>query len=310
MSKILDSVNLRTQMVGQNRLELLLFRLGSNQVYGINVFKVKEVFHCPALTRIPHQHKSVVGVAHIRGITIPVIDLDHAIGNKPLDREKTVPLVIITEYNGSTQGFLVHAVERIINLNWEEVHAPPPASGKNHYLTAVTNIENRIVEIIDVEKILAEISNLLGEIKVNLFTDEEKAKVQEKSCEVLIVDDSTVARKQITKVVESAGAKPIVFNDGKQAYEYLKSLSDAGEDVCKKFALIISDIEMPEMDGYTLTSEIRCDPKLEKLHIILHTSLSGVFNRAMVEKVGANDFLAKFNPELLAERVKERIHAL
>jgi len=123
----------------------------------------------------------------------------------------------------------------------------------------------------------------------------------------LVVDDSSIARKQITKVVKEAGAKVVSMNDGRQAYDYLKALADAGEDVAAKFAMVISDIEMPEMDGYTLTAEIRNDPRLEKLHVVLHTSLSGVFNRAMVDKVGANDFLAKFNPDLLAQRVKDRV---
>ena len=305
MSSVLDNVNRRTQMVGQNRLELLLFRLGSTQVYGINVFKVKEVFHCPALTKVPQQHKCVAGMAHIRGETIAIMDMDYAIGNAKMGPEVKNPLVIITEYNSTTQGFLVHAVEKIVNLNWEEMHAPPKGAGKDHYLTAVTHIENRIVEIIDVEKILAEVNSRTMDVKKNFFTEEDKKKAS--ACEVLVVDDSSIARKQITKVVLAAGAKVVTMNDGKQACEYLKALADSGENVYNKFALVISDIEMPEMDGYTLTAEIRNDSRLEKLHVLLHTSLSGVFNRAMVEKVGANDFLAKFNPDLLAAKVKERV---
>jgi len=305
MSSVLDSVNRRTQMVGQNRLELLLFRLGSTQVYGINVFKVKEVFHCPPLTKVPQQHKCVAGMAHIRGETIAIMDMDYAIGNPKMGPEVKNPLVIITEYNMTTQGFLVHSVEKIVNLNWEEIHAPPKGTGKNHYLTAVTQIENCIVEIIDVEKILAEVNYRTTDVKKGFFSEDDKKKAG--ACEVLVVDDSSIARKQITKVVLAAGAKVVTMNDGKLACEYLKALADSGVNVCNKFALVISDIEMPEMDGYTLTAEIRNDPRLENLHILLHTSLSGVFNRAMVEKVGANDFLAKFNPDLLAARIKERV---
>ncbi len=305
MSSILEEVNKRTQMVGQNRLELLLFRLGSSQLYGINVFKVKEVFHCPHLTRLPQQHKCVAGMAHIRGETIAIMDMDYAIGNAKISEDVKNPLVIITEYNMTTQGFLVHSVEKIINLNWEEMHAPPKSAGRDHYLTAVTHIDNRIVEVIDVEKILAEINVPVMEIKKNFFSEEDKKKAS--ASEVLIVDDSSIARKQIAKVVLAAGAKVVTMNDGKQACDYLKALADSGEKVCDKFALVISDIEMPEMDGYTLTAEIRNDPRLEHLHVLLHTSLSGVFNRAMVEKVGANDFLAKFNPEFLAAKVKERV---
>jgi len=307
MAGVLDSVNQRTQMVGQNRLELLLFRLGSNQIYGINVFKVKEVLHCPSLTKMPQQHKCVVGMAHVRGETIPVMDMDYAIGNASLADKTETPLVIITEYNMSTQGFMVNSVERIVNLKWEDMHPPPKGAGKDCYLTSVTELDSKIIEIIDVEKILAEVSNIFAGAQDVQFSEEVKEKAKQK--EVMIVDDSSIARKQISKVLEATGAKVTALNDGKQAFEYLKQLSDEGVRADEKFALLISDIEMPEMDGYTLTAEIRNDPNLKDLHVILHTSLSGVFNQAMVEKVGADDFLAKFNPELLADRVKERIEA-
>lgn len=307
MGGVLENVNKRTQMVGQNRLELLLFRLGSRQIYGINVFKVKEVLHCPKLTKLPHQHNSIVGMAHVRGETIPVMDMDYAIGGAATTGSVDDSLVIITEYNMSTQGFLVKAVERIVNLRWEDMHPPPKGAGNDCYLTAVTELENKIIEIIDVEKILAEVSNIFAGADDVEFSEEIKEKA--KSTEVMVVDDSSIARKQICKVVEAAGATVTSLSDGRQAYDYLKKLSDDGIDVSEKFALIISDIEMPEMDGYTLTAEIRNDPVLKDLHVILHTSLSGVFNQAMVEKVGADDFLAKFNPDLLADRVRSRIEA-
>ena len=124
MAGVLDSVNQRTQLVGQNRLELLLFRLKGSQVYGVNVFKVKEVLQCPRLTAIPHRNPVVRGVAHIRGETIPIIDLGMAIRLPPVpDAEVATSFVIITEYNRKTQGFLVKGVDRIVNLNWEECAA-------------------------------------------------------------------------------------------------------------------------------------------------------------------------------------------
>ena len=101
----------------------------------------------------------------------------------------------------------------------------------------------------------------------------------------------------------------VSLNDGRQALEYLRKMVDEGKDPSQEFLMMISDIEMPEMDGYTLTAEIRSDPRMKDLHIILHTSLSGVFNQAMVKKVGANDFLAKFRPDDLASRVVDRIKA-
>lgn len=307
MAGVLDSVNQRTQLVGQNRLELLLFSLGGKQLYGINVFKVKEVLQCPPLNEIPKRNPVIRGVAHIRGGTISIMDLKQATGHAPLDDVENC-FVIITEYNRSTQGFLVKAVDRIINMNWGDIHPPPKGTGRDHYLTAVTEVEGKLVEIIDVEKILAEVSPVSHEVSEEILSAAATQDNVEKH--VLIVDDSTIARKQIQKVVESLGVKTTVLKDGKEALDYLQDLLEQGKDPYKELTMIISDIEMPEMDGYTFTAEVRANQQLKDLHIVLHTSLSGVFNEAMVKKVGANDFLAKFQPDELAERVNAKISEL
>lgn len=306
MAGVLDSVNQRTQLVGENRLELLLFRLDGDQIYGINVFKVKEVLQCPKLTMIPKRNPVVRGIAHIRGGTISVMDLSTATRQKPLDDIENC-FIIITEYNMATQGFLVRSVERIVNMNWESIHPPPKGSGREHYLTAVTEVDGKLVEIIDVEKILAEVSPVEENVSEGLIGEEIAQQAASKH--VLIVDDSSIARKQIKRCVETIGVETTLLNDGRQALDLLRNLADQGEDVASKYLVMISDIEMPEMDGYTLTAEVRNDPRLAKLHIVLHTSLSGVFNQAMVKKVGADDFLAKFNPDQLATMVTDRIKA-
>jgi two-component system chemotaxis response regulator CheV len=304
MAGVLDSVNQRTQLVGQNRLELLLFRLDGPQLYGINVFKVKEVLQCPKLTIMPKSSQVVRGVANIRGGTIPILDLALATGRSALD-DINNSFVIITEYNTKVQGFLVRSVERIVNMNWEEIHPPPKGTGRDHYLTAVTRVDNRLVEIIDVEKILSEVAPMSEAISAGVVDVETQAKAVSKR--VLICDDSSVARKQVTRCLESVGVEVVALNDGREAHEYLRKLVEEGKNPAEEFLMLISDIEMPEMDGYTLTAEIRSDPRMQNLHVILHTSLSGVFNQAMVKKVGADDFLAKFRPDELASRVVERI---
>ncbi len=307
MAGILDSVNQRTQLVGQNRLELLLFNLGGNQQYGINVFKVKEVLQCPHLNEIPKRNPIVRGVAHIRGGTLPILDLKMATGQSPL-QDISNCFVIITEYNRSTQGFLVRAVERIVNMNWSDIHPPPKGAGNDNYLTAVTEVEGRLVEIIDVEKILAEVAPLQEHVSPEIIkAAQEDISVQK---HILIIDDSSIARKQIQKVVEALGVRTSMCKDGKEALEFLHAMVREGKNPNSELLLIISDIEMPEMDGYTFTAEIRADTNLRDMHIILHTSLSGVFNEAMVQKVGANDFLAKFHPDELAKRVNNRIASL
>jgi len=307
MAGVLDTVNKRTQLVGQNRLELLLFKLDGKQIYGINVFKVREVLPCPALTSVPRSKPVVRGIAHIRGGTISVMDLGLAIGKRPLENIEQ-SFVIITEYNTATQGFLVRSVERIVNMNWEAIHPPPKGAGRDNYLTAVTEVDGKLVEIIDVEKVLAEISPPVEEISAGVIDEEVTRAAVSKH--VLIVDDSAIARKQIKRCVESVGVETTTMNDGRQALNYLRSIADSGEKPSNKIMMMISDIEMPEMDGYTLTAEVRADPRLSDMFVLLHTSLSGVFNQAMVKKVGANEFLAKFNPDLLASVVAQRIRTV
>jgi two-component system chemotaxis response regulator CheV len=302
MSGILDSVNQRTQLVGQNRLELLLFRLNGRQRFGINVFKVREVLQCPPLTSMPKLNPLVRGVAHIRGQTISVIDLSMATGGRKIEDLKTA-FIVIAEYNRSVQGFLVGAVERIINTNWDAIMPPPQGTGRASYLTAVTEVEGELVEILDVEKILNEISPLNTEVSQEvastLNTDGFKDKI------IFIADDSSVARNQVKRALTTLGLEIEMAKNGLEALKRLKEIAAETGDVTDKVGVLVSDIEMPEMDGYTLTAEIKNTPELQKLHVVLHTSLSGVFNQAMVKKVGADDFIAKFHPDELASAVQK-----
>lgn len=303
MAGILDSVNQRTQLVGQNRLELLLFKLVGRQRFGINVFKVREVLQCPRLTKLPKQDKFIKGVAHIRGQTISVIDLSKATGG-PAITETENCFVIIAEYNRAVQGFLVSNVERIINLRWKDVMPPPEGAGKSSYLTAVTDIDGDMVSILDVEKILNEINPVSTELSEEVIDIRVGEKLGDKL--VMIADDSTVARNQVRRALEPLGIKMVLAKNGQDALDQLLAIEAQCEYcITEKVALLISDIEMPEMDGYTLTAEVKANERMRNLPVILHTSLSGVFNNAMVEKVGANDFIPKFHPDELATAVKK-----
>lgn len=306
MSGILDTVNLRTQMVGQNRLELLLFGLETEQIYGINVFKVREVLQCPFLTEVPRQTTAIKGMAHIRGETIPVLDLSEAIGRNSVPKnEQQKCFLIVAEYNKRTLAFLVRKVDRILNTHWDQIMAPPAEIGVENYLTAVFEYEGRLIEILDVEHILADLYPMNTKVSEDVATAEVKTKARE--YQVLCVDDSSVARNQMQRSLEDLGVKVTTCNNGKVAWDLLNSLADKGNDVTELFLMIISDIEMPEMDGYTLAAMIREDPRMDKMHVVLHSSLSGGFNVSMVKKVGADGFLAKFNPDDLAGVVIERI---
>lgn len=200
MAGILDGVDQRTQLVGANRLELLLFRLHGPQLYGINVFKVQEVIRCPALTNIPNSSHVVKGIANMRGRTIPVIDLSMAMSG-PATQQTENSFVIIADYNRTTQGFLVDGVERIVNMNWEEILAPPKGAGKNSYMTAVTRVDEKLVEIIDVEKILSEVAGVTEEISEELISESD----DNSSINILVVDDSSVARDKLNvRLISSA----------------------------------------------------------------------------------------------------------
>ena len=315
MVSVLDSVNQLTQVVGQNRLELLLFSLaGKPHRFGVNVFKVREVLICPKLTLMPKLHKVVRGLAYIRGQTISVIDLSMAIGGAPLSNIESC-YIIVAEFNRSVQGFLVSGVERIVNINWDKVMPPPQGMGNNNFLTAITDVDSKRVEILDLEKILDVITpnrNVVSQEIVNesLAHKEEQQRIAEEKGapkpvrKILMADDSTVARKQVEKTVTALGYEVITAKNGQEAFDILKDYASKGE-LTDQIGLIISDIEMPEMDGYTLSARIRSDESLAKIKVILHTSLSGVFNHSLIKKVGADGFVAKYKPDELAKEVKD-----
>ncbi len=304
MSKLHREIDQRTQMAGQNRLELLLFRLVGRQLFGINVFKVHEVIQCPPLTNIPRPHPAVRGIANMRGRTITVMDLSIGIGGPSLGDTKERS-IIITEYNRQTQGFLVGSVDRIVNIKWEDVQAPPKGITEDSYMTAVTRVEDDMVEVIDVEKVLKEIVGGTETISDGIIDES----IRDEMRHVLVVDDSNVARKQVEHVLDQIGVETTLCKNGEEALEQLHAWIDEGKNLKEWLPLIISDVEMPVMDGYTLTTKIKNDPELQHLHVVLHTSLSGIFNENMVKKVGADSFLAKYVPDDLATLVQERLLA-
>lgn len=296
----MKTINQSTQLAGENRVELLLFRLDGNELFGINVFKVTEVTRSPTLTRTPGSHEMVRGIAQLRGKVVPVLDLAGAVGRPRA--EVADSYAIITEYNRHTQGFLVAGVERIANVRWEDMVPPPSGAALSGYLTAVTEVDGQLVQILDVERILAEV--FARDDRIADLRDATSLAAETRP--VLVVDDSVVARTQVQRTLEQMGLQYRLATNGREALDLLRQCADQGP-LDRQFCMVISDIEMPQMDGYTLVTEIRRDPALAGLHVMLHTSLSGVFNRALVEKVGADQFIAKFDPDELAGAVREAL---
>lgn len=301
---LIDRIDQRTRLAGHNRLALLLFRLGGRQLFGVNVFKVREVLRRPGLFQVPGVPADFAGVADVRGRSVPVLDLGRAIGHPERDRADAPGYLVVTEFNRSVQGYLVSEVERIVNIAVEDILPPPDSGAGSSYLTAVTRHGGELIQVIDVESVLAEISQARMDAELS---GEYALPPGAPPMQVLVVDDSRVARQQIRRVLDQLGVGVTLLSDGRQALDHLLQVHAAGESPAQRYALVVSDIEMPAMDGYTLTTEIRRHPELADLFVLLHTSLSGVFNTSMVQSVGADAFVAKYNPHDLADHILARL---
>lgn len=297
------NINESTRLAGHNRLALLLFQLNDRQLHGINVFKVQEVVQVPELSPVPGSNPRVMGLARIRGRNVPVLDLSLSIGGESLER---AAYVIVTEFNRTIQGFAVRQVDRIVNVDVADVYPPPRVGEADSYLTAVTRRGDRLIEIIDVERILAEV---VGQPAGMGLTPEVDLATAAGGRKILVADDSRVARSQIARTLDSLGLECILVNDGREAWRMLESLAEQGP-IQDQLLMLISDVEMPGMDGYRLTADIRKDGRMAGLYVILHTSLSGGFNNSLIEQVGADRFIPKFNASELGRHVIERVQGV
>ena len=305
MSSLMKEVDARTGLAGANTMELLLFHLGESEIYGINVFKVREVMKRPSLTRMPESDPRIEGIANIRGQTVPVVSLHRALGF-PEGKGCGPENVIIAEYNQSLHGFIVAGVDRIIRISWDQVKAPPPLvqNSRGGSVTAVTVLEDgRMVLILDVEKVLADICPQSDE-DVYAGVPSRPAGAKSIGKRVVFADDSLVARKQIIKTLNHLGLSYVQATTGRDAWDQLVALAEKataeGRNVRDEIQLILTDIEMPEMDGFTLTKQVTTDSRFAGIPVILHSSLTGSCNAERGKAVGATDYMTKFNPKALA----------
>jgi two-component system, chemotaxis family, chemotaxis protein CheV len=302
MSNLMAEIDQRTRLAGANKMELLMFSLGTEEIYGINVFKIREVMKIPAITKIPDSDSRILGVVNLRGENIPLVDLRQSIGLGPLAKEGAK--LIITEYNDNKQGFLVASVDRIIRMSWDRVQVPPPMirTSRQGAVTAVTKLDDeRMVLILDVEKVLAEISPRSDD---EIYAGLEATAVT-KGKHVLVADDSLVARKQLVKALDRLGMTYEEVSTGKEAWERMKMHAERAELMGKHFQdimqLVLTDIEMPEMDGFTFTKHVRSDGRFGNVPILMHSSLSGTCNVEKGKAVGVTDYVTKFDARHLRE---------
>lgn len=301
-NELLNTVDARTKLAGSNKMEILLFSLGSGEVFGINVFKVREVCQTPKVTKSPNMPVGVEGVISLRGNIIPVIALAKFI---ELDEvpEDTGHTMIVTEYSRHTQGFLVHDVDRIIRVDWDKVKPPQSLlTGHEGLITAITELpDGKLVSILDVEQILA---NAIGIEPIPDLAPVETEKEQT----IFFADDSAVARKEIVMVLDKLGVKYQQATNGLEAWERLQSLASRsqqdGTTLRDQIKIILVDAEMPEMDGYVLAKNIKADSRFESIPVVMHSSLSSEANRDMGKMVGVDAYVAKFDPAVLADTLR------
>jgi len=306
MSELLKSIDARTKLAGTNKLEILMFslgvdnRTGREETFGINVFKVREVMRIPPITRAPEMPKAVEGMVSLRGVLVPVIDLAKYIG---IETDSKPDIMIVTEYNGHTQGFLVKAVDNILRLDWSAMRVPPQmlVAEMGGLVTAITELKDkRLVMMLDVEKVLSETGHFDSD--ETIF---KSVQPLGKDRTVFFADDSSVARNQIQRTLEAMQVKHISAINGRQAWDELLKLADYADASSRPLKeivnVILTDVEMPEMDGYMLTRKIKSDKRFAGIPVLMHSSLSSTSNEQMGKAVGVDEYVPKFEAQKLAQ---------
>jgi len=312
MSELLKNIDARTKLAGTNKLEILLFslgldsRTGRRETFGINVFKVREVMRTPPITSAPEMPSSVEGMVSLRGALVPVVDLArYAAVQTSTPRD----IMIVTEYAGHTQGFLVEGVDTILRLDWSQMRVPPDMllADMGGLVTAITELaDGRLVMMMDVEKVLSETTNYDDEIVFRSIKPLDRPELT-----VFFADDSVVARKQIQRTLDAMGVKSVSAINGREAWTELEKMANYAQSIGKKasdlISLVLTDVEMPEMDGYILTKKIKSDPRFLGVPVIMHSSLSGMSNQQLGQSVGVDEYVAKFEPQRLSEVLARRL---
>ena len=307
MSELLKNIDARTKLAGNNKLEILMFTLGVDnrsgrrETYGINVFKVREVMRVPEITQSPDMPNAVEGMVSLRGVLVPVIDLAKYVG---VQCDVKPVIMIVTEYNGHTQGFLVEAVDTILRLDWSSMRVPPEMlnSQTGGLVTAVTELpDKRLVMMMDVEKVLAE----TGQFGSDDLIAKSVQPLNIPNRTVFFADDSSVARKQIEKTLDAMQVKYISAINGNRAWIELKKIADYADashiPVSNIIQVILTDVEMPEMDGYMLTRKVKADKRFANIPVLMHSSLSSDSNQQLGKAVGVDEYVPKFEPQKLAQ---------
>ena len=317
MNTTIQDIDERTSLASSSMFELLLFRLGEargtnrRELFGINVFKIREILVMPPVTAMAGAPPAVMGVANIRGEMIAVINLPAIVGCTPT---KGLGILLVTEFARTTQGFAVEEVNEIVRLEWKQVLSAEGSGGG--LVTSIARLDGneeggRLAQVLDVVQSLRDVFPTQHQAipeggvvsKMELPPDTV----------ILAADDSAVARMMIEQGLSAMGAPFIMTKTGKEAWDRLQAISTEaaaeGKTVQDKVALVLTDLEMPEMDGFTLTRNIKQDARFKSIPVIIHSSLTGATNEAHVKGVGADAYVAKFVAEELGAAIRKVLNA-
>jgi len=314
MKAMQQDIDERTNLTSTNKFELLLFRLGTDsalnksELFGINVFKIREIVAMPSITPIAGAEPHSLGVVNLRGQVIPVLDLPSIVGCKP---QTGLNIMLVTEYARTTQAFAVESVEDIVRLDWKQVLSAEASGAKGKLVTSIARLdgntdESRLAQVLDVEAILQMVSPSDGH---EVTEEKVGAKLQLKpGCIILAADDSFVARSLIEQELKALAAPFEMVKSGKEAWDRLNAIARGaeaeGKTILDRVSMVLTDLEMPEMDGFTLTRNIKQDARFQNLPVVIHSSLSGSANEDHVRSVGADGYVAKFVAEDLADTIR------
>jgi two-component system chemotaxis response regulator CheV len=313
MKSVQQEVDERSNLTGSNKFEMLLFKLGGDangchsELYGINVFKIREIVAMPPVTQIAEGHPHMMGVVNLRGQVLPVVNLPAVIGCTPVTG---LNILLVTEFARTTQAFAVESVEEIVRMAWEDV-LPASMTSASARVTSIARVDGnvpgtRLAQVLDVETILRDLS---AASEGDDFGNEVGVTVRLKPGSVILAaDDSVVARAMLEQTLAAMGTPYIMTKSGKEAWERLQLLHEAaraeGKTVQDKVALVLSDLEMPEMDGFTLTRNIKSDARFKSIPVVIHSSLSGAANEMHIERAGADAYVAKFQADELSATIR------
>ena len=276
--------------------KLLLFRLTGQKLFAIGTLKIREILPFARLTKLPQSHSAVLGTMSFRGSAVPVIDMAAAVGGRPLTaEEQQAGSIIVTDIQRQEIGFVVRSVNRIIEADWKKVQSPPAALGDQAFITGLIDMDGDLIQLLDVELLLSKVYPSAVDTQAAALTDVESESLRAQR--ILLVDDSQVARKQLSDVLDSKGISYEVTTNGQNALDRLLEAHRGGNPV----DILVSDIEMPGLDGYELAFSIRDNTSLRQPYIILHTSLNSEMSLSYANQVGANEALTKFDANELMQ---------